>query len=134
VLALAPSDEEDGRAADEEFTSAIRPNPIVPQADSSGAEVQSDGTVRTARILRAVNLRSRPVSGSKVIKVLPTGVDVALYGCKGWCEVSYQGSRGFIYQSFVQRSSAAVSKPRVAARKPVEKKPTPVNAVTRRVR
>ncbi len=117
----------DASAPDSDQTAAIRPTVILPKpvAEDDRAEVEpnSDAT-RTARIARAVNMRSSPRSGSKVIRVLPAGVNVGLFSCKGWCEVSYQGSRGFIYKSFLQDGGTATSKPRAAApAKPAVKKP-----------
>lgn len=111
---------------DDDQTAAISPAVILPKpiVEEESAEVEPEaGAARTARIARAVNMRSSPRSGSKVIRVIPAGVNVGLYSCKGWCEVTYQGSRGFIYKSFLQGGGTAASKPRAAAPKAAEKKP-----------
>jgi len=111
---------------DGDQTAAIGPTVILPKpvVEDETADVEpDDGAARTARIARAVNMRSSPRSGSKVIRVIPAGVNVGLYSCKGWCEVTYQGSRGFIYKSFLQGGGSAASKPRAAAPKAAEKKP-----------
>jgi hypothetical protein len=56
---------------------------------------------RTVRVNDGVNLRARPASGSKVLSVIPARASVGLVDCKAWCEVVYDGTRGFIYKSFV---------------------------------
>ncbi|WP_274626911.1 SH3 domain-containing protein [Arvimicrobium flavum] len=63
-----------------------------------------DTGLSNARVRTAVFLRSRPADGSKVIVTIPGGASIqAPASCKHWCQVSYQGRRGFIYKSFVLR-------------------------------
>lgn len=59
---------------------------------------------RQARIRSSVNMRTRPVSGSKVILVIPSNSVVGLApGCEHWCRVSYKGQTGYIYKSYLRR-------------------------------
>lgn len=125
---------------DGDQTAAIPPTVIVPKplagqddADPEPSAVDTDTSARTVTIARAVNMRSSPRSGSKVIRVVPAGVNVGLYSCKGWCEITYQGSRGFIYKSFLQGGGTQAAKPRAPAPKAAEKKPNSVlRAVSQR--
>jgi uncharacterized protein YgiM (DUF1202 family) len=129
ALAFAdPAPTEDGaEASDENQTAAIPPVAIVPPAkpgakakpapepeaeanDLPGVSGKSAG--KSVQIGRAVNMRSSPRSGSKVIRVLPKGANVGLVGCNGWCEVTYEGSRGFIYRSFLSGGGGNVRKTR----------------------
>lgn len=73
---------------------------------------------RTVRVNDGVNLRARPASGSKVLRVIPARASVGLVDCKAWCEVVYDGTRGFVYKSFVGGKRAASRK------KPAEEKAT----------
>lgn len=62
----------------------------------------------------AANMRAAPRSGSKVILVVPDGARVSIApGCEQWCEISYNGQRGFVYKDFVGSGrAAAAAKPR----------------------
>jgi len=118
--------------ADNQSTAAI-PSALVPEAaDEKPAATTGAAPTRNVRIQRGVNLRAAPVSGSRVIKVIGAGSMVGLVGCKAWCEVTHEGSRGYIYKSFIkgsERSAAAAP-----ATKPVVKtaaeKPVPVRNMT----
>ena len=55
----------------------------------------------SARITRAVNMRSGPNKGTEVIGVVPVGAPVQVVSCDGWCEIVYNKRRGFIYQTFL---------------------------------
>lgn len=110
-----PAPVEDGaEASDSGQTAAIPPVAIVPaarpepkakpapDADADALPgVSGKSAGKSVQIARAVNLRANPRSGSKVIRVLPKGANVGLVGCNGWCEVTYEGSRGYIYRSFL---------------------------------
>jgi uncharacterized protein YraI len=56
---------------------------------------------RQVQIRTGVNMRSRPKSGSSVLTVVPRKAVVQVVGCKAWCEVIYQGQRGYIYKSYL---------------------------------
>lgn len=84
--------------------SVSKPTNPVAQEDSEPEMAGSEPTTsRQARIRSAVNLRSRPAAGSKVIGVIPTNATVGLApGCRHWCRVSFKGQTGFIYKSFLR--------------------------------
>lgn len=76
-----------------------------PAVTDSNPEMAGSAPVgaRQGRIRSAVNMRSRPVSGSRVLGVIPTNSVVSLApGCRDWCKVSYQGRTGYIYKSFLR--------------------------------
>jgi SH3-like domain-containing protein len=64
----------------------------------------SDDTGRTAKVTKHVNLRSRPEDKSKVLTVVPARASVNVLSCKSWCEVEYDGQKGFIYKRFIGKS------------------------------
>lgn len=111
ALAFAdPAEPVDAEGSDENATAAIPPVAVVPpvkpdpkaKAERDEEEKASGKAAgKSVQIARAVNMRASPRSGSKVIRVLPKGANVGLVGCSGWCEVTYEGSRGFIYRSFL---------------------------------
>lgn len=76
---------------------AIRPE----QPAAAGGRAPS----RTATIASAVNMRASGAKGARVLAVIPRGATVGLVDCDGWCEVIYEGRRGFIYKSFIASES-----------------------------
>lgn len=119
--AFASPETDDDPGSDNQWTAAIPPllrnAPVqseAPKADEDTGR-SANGTVK---VQRAVNLRAAPVSGSRVIKVLRAGSMVGLVGCKGWCEVTHEGSRGYIYQSFIRSSDRTAGQ---MSDRPVEK-------------
>lgn len=57
---------------------------------------------RTARATRYVNLRAEPADEGEVLTVVPANGELVVVGCERWCEVEYDGKRGFIYKRFVR--------------------------------
>ena len=62
--------------------------------------------IKLAPVTDDVNLRARPKNGSKVIMVVPRRSSVQVISCDYWCEVIYQGTRGWIYKSFIRRTKS----------------------------
>jgi hypothetical protein len=116
-------------ATDETETAAIpAPRPAV-EAIEREAPAASGGraATRNATIARAVNMRAKGTRGAKVLGVIPRGATVGLVGCDGWCEVIYQGRRGFIYKSYLEGSSrTADASGSAQKRKPSKPKIVPV--------
>ena len=79
----------------------------LPGVEVGGLTGKASGPARSARIIKAVNMRARGQKGAKVLTVLPAGTAVSLYGCDSWCEVSYKGRKGFVYKSFVGSAQPA---------------------------
>ena len=91
---------------DETETSAIPPSRPTVEAIEPERPSAADGQAptRTATIASAVNMRAKGAKGARVLGVIPRGATVGLVGCDGWCEVVYEGRRGFVYKSFLDGS------------------------------
>jgi len=90
--AEAPIEEE----VEEEVEEAMEPAP-----EPAAPEVAA---TRTAPVTTDVNMRARPENGAAVIQVVPGKSTVEVIGCDYWCEVVYEGKRGWIYKGFVRGS------------------------------
>jgi hypothetical protein len=66
------------------------------------AEPVSAATARPGRVNKHVNLRSGPNDESKVLRVVPAKASLSIINCESWCEVVYEGTRGYVYKSFVK--------------------------------
>ncbi len=76
-------------------------------AGQPAGSTASAGSAKTARIVSAVNMRARGQKGAKVLGVVPAGATVSLFGCDSWCEISYEGRKGYVYKSFVGKAKAS---------------------------
>lgn len=95
----------DDRTDDTETSAIPAPRPAVKAIEPEPpAVVDGREPTRTATIARAVNMRARGTKGARVLGVIPQGATVGLVDCGGWCEVIYEGRRGFIYKSFIDGS------------------------------
>ena len=72
-----------------------------------------------ARVTAAVNLRSSPRKGSSIAVVVPAGSAVNVLSCNGWCEVVYNGKKGWVYKNFLA-SSKPVAKQQAEASQAAE--------------
>lgn len=95
-------------ATDGEPTAAI-PNPkpgepAATQNDGTQAKVEAKkaSAADTGRILRAVTMRTGPKNNAAAIVTVPAKTSVQVMGCKKWCQIVYNGKRGWIYKSFVK--------------------------------
>ena len=112
LSAFAETD--DDSLTDATFTGTIAsPRPEVAAPADAAPEVLTDDTAATkddsatgreAKVTTAVNLRAGPKDEAKVIAVVPARETVQLINCDGWCEVVFQGQRGWIYKSFIRES------------------------------
>ena len=92
----------DGPTDDTETSAIPRSRPAIEEDKPERPSADVGRTAnRTATIASSVNMRSRGAKGAGVIGVIPRGATVGLVGCDGWCEVIYEGRRGFIYKSFL---------------------------------
>jgi SH3-like domain-containing protein len=55
-------------------------------------------------VTKYVNLRSGPTDESKVVAVVPAKASVSVLDCKAWCEVVFDGKKGWIYKRFIRES------------------------------
>lgn len=67
-------------------------------------EPEVAAVTRTAPVTTDVNMRARPDNDAAVILVVRRNREVEVIGCNYWCEVIYDGKRGFIYKGFVSGS------------------------------
>lgn len=102
-----------GEGSDNTLTAAIGsdevPVPTLKSTLSASASAEDDAeeedaTGKPARTARSVTMRSGPNQKAGPIGTIPGNARIGLIGCKSWCEVTYQGKRGFIYKSFVGKS------------------------------
>lgn len=95
-------------ATDGAQTAAIpTPKPGEPAAtpnDGTEAKVEAKkpSAADTGRILRAVTMRTGPKNNAAAIVTVPAKTSVQVMGCKKWCQIVYNGKRGWIYKSFVK--------------------------------
>jgi hypothetical protein len=68
----------------------------------------------SARVTAAVKLRSGPKKGSGVLMVVPAGSAVNVLSCDGWCQISYNGKKGWVYKNFLAGSKPKQQKPQAA--------------------
>jgi hypothetical protein len=101
---------------DRMFTSAIplpetapppAPNPTADKlaaikASAPAAALSIGG--QAGRTTQAVTMRAGPAKRAGQIAVVPAKSPVTVLGCKSWCEIVYNGKRGFVYKRFVRNS------------------------------
>ncbi|MDG4882608.1 SH3 domain-containing protein [Mesorhizobium sp. WSM4884] len=84
--------------------------PQVPEAQPAGDEndaatkpnEQKVSAAANGRILRAVTMRTGPKKGAAAIVTVPAKASVQVVSCKKWCEIVYNGKRGWIYKTYVK--------------------------------
>ena len=85
-------------------TAKVKPTkPAEPKVDDDNSDLPPgvSSSVRTVQITKGANMRSRPKSGSSVLAVVPKGAAVQLVSCSAWCEIIYDGRRGYVYKNFI---------------------------------
>lgn len=90
IMALAADDAKTDPAA----TAAIK------AIDSKAKADTPDKDTREATIKRSVNMRSKP--NGAVLAVIPAKTAVELVSCKSWCEVIFNGKRGYVAKSYIK--------------------------------
>lgn len=60
---------------------------------------------REAVVKRDVNMRAGPNTSEPVVTIVSGGSPIEVISCNGWCEVVYEGKRGWIYKDFLEVSS-----------------------------
>ena len=98
--------------SDQTFTAAIparRLEPDLPDpatkpgpADTVTAAAPAEAAGRKGTVTKYVNLRAAPDNDAKIIVVVPAKARVGVLSCEQWCEVVFQGRKGWIYKSFVK--------------------------------
>lgn len=104
--AAAPANDDDAE------TAAIpTPKPQLPDEQSSAATNDTQAKAKpqkvaaaagTGRILRAVTMRSGPQKNAAAMGTVPAKSSVQVVSCKKWCQIVYNGKRGWIYKSYIK--------------------------------
>ena len=56
-----------------------------------------------------------------MLGTVPTNASVQVVSCDIWCEIVYEGKRGFVYKDFVSRGAAKPAVPTAAEEEPTAK-------------
>jgi hypothetical protein len=104
----APSPAKD--SPDGAQTAAIPdPKPQSPDAQSSAGEddqakanPQTVSAAATGRILRAVTMRAGPKQKAAALLTVPAKTSVQVISCKKWCQIVYNGKRGWVYKTYIK--------------------------------
>lgn len=121
-------------APTQEMTAAIEPDrEAKPQIEAMPVEEKAQAAAipaakRSDRVNDAVNMRSGPDKDAGVVTVLPRGANVGVVECDSWCQVIYDGKVGYVYKSYIGRSSAAAA-PATRKAEPEPQKEAPREAV-----
>ncbi|MCV3205526.1 SH3 domain-containing protein [Mesorhizobium sp. YC-39] len=79
---------------------------VNPQAqddsDQAKAKSRKAAAAATGRILRAVTMRTGPKKNAAAMVTVPAKTSVQVMGCKQWCQIVYNGKRGWIYKSYIK--------------------------------
>jgi hypothetical protein len=87
--------------AEQETFAASDDIPSVATADPVAEAEAISGEGRTETVNTHVNMRSEPDNDAAVVAVVPAEKQVQIVSCDYWCEVVFEGQRGWIYKSFV---------------------------------
>lgn len=106
----APGSSTKNTGPDGAQTAAIpTPKPQLPATqsaseDGDGAKAKSGkaNTAGTGRILRSVTMRIGPKKNAAAILTVPAKTSVQVMSCKQWCQIVYNGKRGWVYKSYVK--------------------------------
>ena len=103
--AKQPDDKDGARTAAIPETQPQVPGAQPATADSAAEPKPKAHKVSAAgngRILRSVTMRSGPKKGAGAIGTVPARASVQVMSCKQWCEIVYNGKRGWVYKSYVK--------------------------------
>ena len=73
----------------------------APAEDEAEPEVASN--LEPATAAQYVNMRSGPADDANIVTVVPANASIEAETDCRWCEVSYNGQKGYIFQSFIAR-------------------------------
>lgn len=83
---------------------AAEANRSGPFEAALGHEVAEEGTrLEPARVTQYVNMRAGPSDDAQVLTVVPTNAAIEAETDCRWCEISYDGRTGYVFQSFIAR-------------------------------
>ena len=71
-------------------------------ATAGSPDEAGTGETRAGQALQAVTMRSKPSSRGSVLGTIPGRAEVEVVSCDSWCEIVYDGKRGFVYKRFLK--------------------------------
>lgn len=92
-------------AQDKSSTAAIsgtKPAAGAARPSESDIAAADEGQTRPGQALQAVTMRAKPSSRGAVLGTIPGRADVQVVSCDSWCEIVYDGKRGFVYKRFLK--------------------------------
>ncbi|MER8434633.1 SH3 domain-containing protein [Mesorhizobium caraganae] len=99
----------DGHNHGAETAAIPTPKPQLPDAQSSAAADDAQAKPQkvaaadaTGRILRTVTMRTGPKKNAAAMGTVPAKSSVQVVSCKKWCQIVYNGKRGWIYKSYIK--------------------------------
>lgn len=96
-----------GFAPERPVTSSRERSAFDAALSGASAEVAAEPAVasglETAKATQYVNMRSAPADDASVVTVVPANATIEAETDCRWCEVSYDGQKGYIFQSFITR-------------------------------
>jgi hypothetical protein len=101
----------DGHTDGAETAAIPTPKPQLPDAQSSAAADDAQAKAQpqnvaaadaTGRILRTVTMRTGPKKNAAAMGTVPAKSSVQVVSCKKWCQIVYNGKRGWIYKSYIK--------------------------------
>lgn len=95
--------EEDQPAAIAAIDAAAPIEPIAPP-------IEPIAPVKESRTNASVNMRVSAGTDADIIALVPGGASVGVLGCEVWCEVAYEGQRGWMHGDYI--NGYETSKPR----------------------
>lgn len=78
------------------------PAPAQDDSDQPDAKSRKVAAAGTGLILRAVTMRTGPKKNAAAMVTVPAKTSVQVMGCKQWCQIVYNGKRGWIYKSYIK--------------------------------
>ncbi|MBA1141668.1 SH3 domain-containing protein [Mesorhizobium neociceri] len=101
----------DGHTDGAETAAIPTPKPQLPDAESPAATDDTQASTKpqkvaaaagTGRILRTVTMRTGPQKNAAAMGTVPAKSSVQVVSCKKWCQIVYNGKRGWIYKSYIK--------------------------------
>ncbi|CAN7329674.1 SH3 domain-containing protein [Mesorhizobium sp. LjNodule214] len=73
------------------------------EGDDSQAQAKPQkASAATGRILKAVTMRAGPKQKAAAMLTVPAKTSVQVISCKKWCQIVYNGKRGWIYKTYIK--------------------------------
>lgn len=101
VIAKDPDETAPLALAGDARSEVLSPDPAETAAVAP-AKATDEPAGREVKIKRSANLRAKPQKGGKVLGVIPAKSAVELVSCTQWCEVVFNGKRGYVYKSYIK--------------------------------